>query len=175
MWVRWTETDLICMHEQPPRSNYTYQSCSACSTGFMTFCGIPLARYSMKYMDTRADAYKYARSLFTSAHRHSLFQPQSHTRTHARRAALCQAVSAVWHQLSCLIISFSERCPVPSTKTNMAAGDKSINQMGHLPIVIFHLQLMCIECLRKVSNNAQTTFSISNLQSCFDRWVIRVR
>lgn len=31
----------------------------------------------------------------------------------------------------------------------MAGGDESINQTRPLPIVMFHLQLMCIECLRK--------------------------
>lgn len=74
---------------------------------------------------------------------------RTHTCTHTCCSALSQAVTAVWHQLSCLLVSFSERCPVPSTKTNVAGGDESINQTDNLPIVMFHLQLMCTECLRK--------------------------
>lgn len=83
------------------------------------------------------------------------FQQHVHARahtlalTHTCCSALSQAVTAVWHQPYCLIVSFSERCPVPSTKTNVAGGDESINQTRHLPIVMFHLQLMCIERLRK--------------------------
>lgn len=50
------------------------------------------------------------------------------------------------------IVSFSERCParpLPLTKTDVAGGRESINQSRRLPIVMFHLQLMCIECLRE--------------------------
>lgn len=116
---------------------------TSCSIGFMTFRGPPPARYSITYMETHADV---GTSMNVCSHFHSV---HIHTQSHTCCSALCQAVTAVWHRLSCLIISFSERCPVPSTKTNMAGGDESINQMRHLPIVMFHLQLMFIEWLRK--------------------------
>lgn len=116
---------------------------SSCSTGFMTFCGIPPARYSITHTETHRHWHMHAYAHISTAH---TFIPSA---THTRCSALRQAVTAVWHQPSCLIISFSERCPVPSTKTNMAGGDESINQARHLPIVMFHLRLMRIECLRK--------------------------
>ena len=124
---------------------------TSCSTGFMTFCGIPLARYSITYTEshthTQTLTYACVYAHISMAHTHT--HTHTHSHSHTRCSALRQAVTAVWHQLSCLIISFSERCPVLSTKTNMAGGDESINQTRHLPIVMFHLQLMRIECLRK--------------------------
>lgn len=33
LWMKWIETELICMHEQLLQSNYAYQSRSSCSTG----------------------------------------------------------------------------------------------------------------------------------------------
>lgn len=174
--MKWIETELICMHEQLPKNNSAYQSRSSCSTVIMTFWGIPLARYSRAYTQaqTHTLTYMHAQLQLTSAH--TLIHSFSHNHTAAVQHSVT-AVSSVWHQLSCLIISFSERCPVPPNKnkhgrlwqTNSSAEAFANSYVSLATNVHWMFQ-------KKVSNNAQETLGVSPpTPNSFDQWIIRSR
>ncbi len=94
----------------------------------------------------------HVRTLTTQqwAHIHTYAYTPNHNHTHTHSAQHSVKLSLQFDTSSLVSSLVLVRDVLsPQQKTNMAGSNESINQTRHLPIVMFHLQLIYIECFRK--------------------------